>query len=93
MARKDKEIPNPFATFGSADNGIPVEQQASTPVHRSNSTPVKQQASKPALKKFTYYLTDAQDMKLEQIRLARRARGISVDKSALVREAIDLLQE
>jgi hypothetical protein len=79
--------------FGSPDNGTPVEQQDSTPVSQHSSKTVHQLTSKPALKKYTYYLTDAQDMKLEQIRLARRGRGVNVDKSALVREAIDQLQE
>ena len=92
MARsKDREIPNPFATLGSPDNGTPVEQQASTPVHQFDSKPVKQDTSKPV--KATYYITPEHDMKLERIRLARRARGVNIDKSALVREAIDLLAE
>ena len=43
--------------------------------------------------KATYYISPEHDMKLERIRLARRARGVNVDKSALVREAIDLLAE
>jgi len=43
--------------------------------------------------KATYYITPEQDLKLERIRLARRQRGVKVDKSALVREAIDYLPE
>ena len=87
--------------FGSLDNGTPVEQEASTPAGQLNSTPVNQQAStpaeqhtsKPVVKKYTYYLPVEKNMKLEQIRLARLARGIVVDKSALVSEAIELLND
>jgi hypothetical protein len=43
--------------------------------------------------KATYYITPEDDMKLERIRLARRGKGNKIDKSALIREAIDLLQE
>lgn len=91
---KKKGIGNPFATFGSSnDTSTPVEQQASIPASQLDSTPVEQQASKPVVKKYTYYLPLEKNMKLEQIRLARLARGIVVDKSALVGEAIDLLLE
>src|SRR5450755_4033054 len=93
--------------FGSLDNGTPVEQQASTPASQLNSTPASQlnstpasqlnstpaklHTSKPVVKKYTYYLPVEKNMKLEQIRLARLVRGIVVDKSALVSEAIELL--
>lgn len=43
--------------------------------------------------KATYYITSELDMKLERIRFERLKRGIATDKSALVREAIDLLPE
>lgn len=43
--------------------------------------------------KATYYITPGQSMKLEQIRLARRIKGEKVDKSELIREAIDKLVE
>jgi hypothetical protein len=87
--------------FGSLDNGTPAEQEASTPASQLNSTPasqqasltVHQQASKPVVKKYTYYLPVEKNLKLEQIRLARLARGIVVDKSALVSEAIELLKD
>lgn len=46
----------------------------------------------PALIKATFYLTEDDIMQLEHIRLARRSRGMRVDKSALIREAIRLLQ-
>lgn len=87
--------------FGSPDNGTPVEQEASLPVYQQTSSPVRQQdsktveqhTSKPVVKKYTYYLPVEKNMKLEQIRLARLARGIVVDKSALVSEAIELLND
>ena len=57
--------------------------------------PASQHVSKPALSdelvKATFYLTPGQIMKLEQLRLTRRQQGQKVDKSALVREAIDAL--
>ncbi len=59
--------------------------------------PASQQASKSAstdeLVKATFYLTPGQIMKLEQLRLTRRQQGRKVDKSALVREAIDALAD
>lgn len=41
------------------------------------------------LVKATFYLEEAQVLALEQLRLTRRQRGDKVDKSALVREAIN----
>jgi len=95
------------AFFGPAteeekqDTGIPVQQETVKPVERSSSLPVEQDASKTVnqgtgkaeFMKATYYITPEQDLKLEHIRLARRQRGVKVDKSALVREAIDQLLE
>jgi hypothetical protein len=43
------------------------------------------------LVKATFYLSPGHVMRLEQVRLARLQKGEKVDKSALVREAIDLL--
>ena len=69
------------------------------PANPQASTPASQQASKPALNeagelvKATFYLTQAQILKLEQLRLNRRQQGQKVDKSALVREAIEALAE
>lgn len=73
----------------------PQEQHNNTPAQQDTSIPVDEQSqeSEKADFKVTYYITEALDLKLEQIRLARRKRGIKVDKSALVREAIRLLQE
>jgi hypothetical protein len=58
-------------------------------------TPVKQLNDKAeeGLVKATFYLTQDHIMKLERIRLARKQKGKRIDKSALVREAIDLLSE
>lgn len=70
----------------------PVSQQDSMPVSQYTSIPVSQYASMPALVKATFYLTEDDIMLLEHIRLARRGKGIRLDKSALVREAIKLLQ-
>ncbi len=41
--------------------------------------------------KATYYITPEQDLKLERVHLARRQQGVEIDKSALIREAIDYL--
>jgi len=91
------------------DTGIPVQQEAVQLVGQQESTPVKQVTSKTVgqdtseqgnqnagkveFMKATYYITPEQDLKLERIRLARRQRGVKVDKSALVREAIDQVVE
>jgi hypothetical protein len=73
----------------------PIYQYTNIPASQEDGTPVDQQASVPEkqLMKATYYITPEQDMKLETIRLARRRRGERVDKSALIREAIDKLLE
>lgn len=39
----------------------------------------------------TFYLTPALVMRLEEIRFARMRQGERIDKSALVREALELL--
>ncbi len=91
------------------DTGIPVQQEAVQLVGQQESTPVKQVTSKTVgqdtseqgnqnagkveFMKATYYITPEQDLKLEHIRLAQRQRGVKVDKSALIREAIDQLLE
>lgn len=80
---------------------LPADQQPSEPVSHLTSLPANQQASMPVtqpdsvrapqLVKATFYLTDDHIMQLEQIRLERKRRGEKVDKSALVREAIEQL--
>ena len=66
---------------------------ADAATHRQDSVPASQQAGTPAsqLVKATFYLTPELVLKLEQIRFDRLQRGERVDKSALVREAIDRL--
>jgi hypothetical protein len=59
---------------------------------KSNSKPVYQPTDTETIK-ASYYVTIEDDLKLENIRLARRKRGIKTDKSALVREAIAKLKE
>jgi hypothetical protein len=66
-----------FETPVSQSTGMPVEQHAST--------------SAPRFVKATFYLTPEQVLRLERLRLARREQGERIDKSALVREAIDRL--
>lgn len=67
------------------------------PANLDEVLPASQQGSKPAstdeLVKATFYLTPGQVMKLEQLRLTRRQQGQKIDKSALVREAIDALTD
>ncbi len=69
----------------------PASQQTSKPVSQLADKLVSQQASKPAqqMVKATFYLTPENIMQLEQLRLARMQKGEKVDKSALVREAIE----
>jgi hypothetical protein len=69
--------------IGSHRAGVQTNQQA--------STLAGQHTGKAEFMKATYYITPEQDMKLERLRLARREQGVKVDKSALIREAIDSL--
>jgi hypothetical protein len=71
----------------------PVSQQTGKPVNQPNGIPAEQQASTPAVQlvKATFYLTPEHILRLERLRLERREKGERVDKSALVREAIDRL--
>lgn len=48
-------------------------------------------STKPELVKATFYLTPDLILKLEELRMERLRRGEKVDKSALVREALDRL--
>ncbi|MGI0034857.1 MAG: hypothetical protein ACRD98_03185 [Nitrososphaera sp.] len=72
--------------------GMGADAFFEAPVSQHTSLPAKQLNDKELLK-ATFYLTQDHIMKLERIRLARKQRGIRIDKSALVREAIDLLGE
>lgn len=85
---------------GESDTDLEIEQQSSLPAKKITSKPVKRGRGKVASQpddtgfmKASYYITVEDDLKLENIRLARRKRGIKVDKSALIREAIAKLRE
>ncbi len=71
----------------------PASQHASTPAEQHDASTVSQDTSKPAsqLVKATFYLTPEHILRLERLRLERREKGERVDKSALVREAIERL--
>lgn len=73
------------------DTGAPASQQNSTTAQQHTVKPARQSDSMPGLVKATFYLTDADILCLEQVRLERKRRGMKVDKSALVREAIKML--
>lgn len=79
--------------FLTEEETPPASQQDSTPAGQLTSKTGSQQDSTPVLMKGTYYITPDHDMKLERIRLSRKQHGVKVDKSALIREAIDLLHE
>lgn len=49
------------------------------------------QQQRPTLIKATFYITPEHDTKLEEYKLKLRRQGEKVDKSELVRRAIDLL--
>jgi hypothetical protein len=74
------------STPASQDAGKELCLQADMPVSQQDSTPPEQ------YEKATFYLSRRHVMRLEQLRLERMQRGEKVDKSALVREAIDKLQ-
>ncbi len=73
----------------------PVSQQDSKQVDHHTDKPVSELTgcTNKELTKATFYLTQQHIMKLERIRLERKQVGRKVDKSALVREAIDLFEE
>jgi len=93
----------PILSAGQQDDP-PVEQISSISASQQTSIPANQFADKPAnqqanapdkqnLIKATYYIRPEQDLRLEQIRLQRRLKGEKIDKSTLVRKAIDKLIE
>lgn len=83
----DDEVEQQDSKVLKQENGIPVKQQ--------DAKTVKQQDAKVDLVKVTYYITPEQDLKLERVRLARRSkdRNKKIDKSALIREAIEAMEE
>ena len=72
---------------------VEVKQQRSTPAKRDTSVILDQETGQVKYIKVSYYIEPGQDMKLEEIRLSRRKRGMRVDKSELIREAIEKLTE
>ncbi len=64
-----------------------LKQQEIKTAYKQNSKPIK----KENLIKRTFYITEEEDLILEEIKLRRRERGEKVDKSGLIREAIRLL--
>ena len=55
-------------------------------------TQEEQEAAASELIKVSYYIRPDQDTTLEEIKLLlRKTKGVRTDKSALIREAIDLL--
>jgi hypothetical protein len=73
-------------------SGIQVKQQGSTMPKRDTSVILDQDGEVKYIK-VSYYISPDQDLKLEEIKLKRRRRGVKVDKSELIREAIDKLGE
>src|SRR5215210_8492640 len=87
----------------SPQTGEPVSQQDAMPTYQDDGKAISQQGGKAALQhgsepaaqyeKATFYLGRRHIMRLEQLRLERMQRGEKVDKSALVREAIENLPQ
>lgn len=70
-----------------------ASQDASKTAHQDTGILASHPAgpAKPELVKATFYLTQDLILKLEELRMERLRRGEKVDKSALVREALDRL--
>ncbi len=79
--------------FFSQQDREPESQQDNVLSEQQDSQTSTQQTSKttPQWVKATFYLTPDLVLKLEEVRMARLRRGEKVDKSALVREALDHL--
>ncbi len=75
--------------------GMGADAYFEAPASQQTSEPVEQQDSKTVsrLVKATFYLTPGHIMHLERLKLKRKESGQRVDKSALIREAIDLLKD
>jgi hypothetical protein len=75
-------------------DSMTASQQDSTAAEQQSVNPSSQLASNRAssLIKLTVYVTPEHNLKLETIRLERKRKGDKVDKSGLVREAIDRLE-
>lgn len=64
--------------FGDKKNNKEIDKDSSKEIHSV---------------KATFYLTDKENLLLEEMKFKRLIKGIKADKSALVREAINLLAE
>src|SRR5215210_6895531 len=84
-----------FSPASAPQVETPVNQQDAISVSQYDSKPAAQAAAAPAeqYEKATFYLGRRHVMRLEQLRLERMGRGEKVDKSALVREAIENLPQ
>ena len=73
--------------------GMGTDAFFAVPARQQSNLSVDQQDGKPAshLVKATFYLTPELVLKLEQIRYERLQQGERIDKSALVREALEQL--
>lgn len=74
----------------SQDTSSEPKKQRGGPVKKQNTGEVSQEGG---YIKVSYYILPEQDLKLDYIRLKRKRKGIKVDKSALIREAIDALPD
>lgn len=99
--QKGKQVNVQISKAVSKHTGIKVKKVASKDVSKQTSIPVKKHESKrvkvkelPTLVKFTFYFDAAQLDDLDELRLTlRKEHKIKIDKSAIVRLAVDKLIE
>ena len=85
---------SPEGDQSAARDVLEADHETSVPDSQLGGKPVDQDASTQAtLVKATFYLTPDLIMKLEEVRMARLRKGQRVDKSALVREALERLSD
>lgn len=91
MAKRETLGKDPFEWIkNTKKTSKPVRRQADKPVKQHTSKPVSQHTGK--LVKATFYLLPKQIIDLEKIRLDSLQPGkAKIDKSALVRQAIEML--
>ena len=82
IVNTSKEVSQRASVESKKQRGRPAKKQASVEVHQEGG-----------YIKVSYYILPEQDLKLDYIRLKRKRQGIKVDKSALIREAIDALPD
>lgn len=86
LNREDSTDPRSSSQLLRGTRPLEVESE-----YTATSTPAEKEATN--LIKVSCYISLDDDRKLEQILLKRRYMGEKTDKSALIREAIHLLQE